>query len=160
MRAPTIALTSPLETIIRTHPSLSYLAQLLPADTPDPLPSDLSTSPHLTIFAPANAALKSAFDDVEKRYLEGEYGAEGIGRIMAGGVVVGVGKHDLVGWRDTWGEKGSEGMSTPAFTAHWLTRVADSLSGGGLFVNAPANGTLIVNGTEAEVVDIFASNGR
>jgi hypothetical protein len=88
--------------IIRTHPSLSYLSKLLPENAPDPLPSDLSTSPHLTIFAPSNDALKNAFDETEIRYLESDYGVEAIGRILAGGVVPGVGKREQVGWRDTW----------------------------------------------------------
>lgn len=95
--------------IIRNHPSLSYLSKLLPENAPDPLPSDLSTSPHLTIFAPSNDALKGAFDDVETRYLESDYGVEAIGRIMAGGVVLGVGKKEKVGWRDTWGNTGLGG---------------------------------------------------
>lgn len=38
-------------------------------------------------------------------------------------------------------------------------RVVGSASGQGLFIQAPSNGSLIVNGTEAEVADIFASNG-
>lgn len=149
------------EAIIRSHPSLSYLSKLLPDDTPDPLPSSLSTSPHLTIFAPSNEALESAFDDVEKRYLEGDYGVEGIARIMAGGVVLGVGKREQVGWRDVWGEQGLEGAFAPACLKHdkWLMRAAGSASGEGLRVEAPSNGSLLVNGTEAEVVDIFASNG-
>jgi hypothetical protein len=63
----------------------------------------------LTIFAPSNEALEKAFDDTEKRYLEGDYGVEAVGRIMAGGVVLGVGKREQVGWRDTWGSKGLEG---------------------------------------------------
>lgn len=58
---------------------------------------------------PSNKAIHSAFDDVEKRYLEGDYGAEGVGRMLAGGLLLGVGKRESVGWRDTWGEKGLEG---------------------------------------------------
>lgn len=42
----------------------------------------------------------------------------------------------------------------------WLRPAVDSLSGDGLYVEAPSNGSLVVNGTEAEVVDIFASNGQ
>ena len=100
--------------IIRTHPSLSYLSQLLPEHAPDPLPSDLRTSPHLTIFAPSNDALKSAFDDMETRYLESDYGVEAVGRIMAGGVLLGVGKREKVGWRDTWEKTELGGRSRPA----------------------------------------------
>lgn len=101
-----------LDTIIRSHPSLSYLSKLLPSDTPDPLPPNLSTSPHITVFAPSNDAIQSAFDDVEKRYLEGDYGVEAVGRVLAGGVVLGVGKRENVGWRDIWGRQGLEGEVT------------------------------------------------
>jgi solute carrier family 25 carnitine/acylcarnitine transporter 20/29 len=89
---------------------LAYLSQLLPSHTPDPLPSNLTTAPHLTVFAPSNDAIQQAFDDVEKRYLESDYGVEAIGRIMAGGVIVGVGKREKVGWKDTWGERALAGM--------------------------------------------------
>ena len=88
--------------IMRTHPSLSYLSKLLPENAPDPLPSNLSTSPHLTVFAPSNEAIKNAFDETESRYLESDYGVEAIGRILAGGVVLGVGKREQVGWREAW----------------------------------------------------------
>ena len=73
----------------------------------------MTVSPHLTIFAPSNDALSNAFDDIEKRYLEGGYGSEGFARIFAGGVVLGIGK-DEVGWQDTWGKKGYEGDPVPA----------------------------------------------
>jgi hypothetical protein len=147
-----------LDKIIRTHPSLSYLAQLLPKNAPDPLPFDLTTSPHLTVFAPSNQALQNAFDDMETRYLESDYGVEAIGRIMAGGVILGVGKREKVGWRDTWEktEFGSRSAGRGVNSADVLV----SISGGGVRVDAPSNGSLIVNGTEAEVVDIFASNGK
>lgn len=39
---------------------------------------------------------------METRYLESDYGVEAVGRIMAGGVLLGVGKREKVGWRDTW----------------------------------------------------------
>ena len=94
---------------------MSYLSELLPKDTPDPLPPNLSTSPHITLFAPSNDAIQSAFDDVEKRYLEGDYGVEAVGRILAGGVIVGVGKREKVGWRDTWSGRGLEGESKISF---------------------------------------------
>jgi hypothetical protein len=58
------------------------------------------------MFAPSNDALKNAFNETEIRYLESDYGVEAIGRILAGGVVLGVGKREQVGWRDTWGEHG------------------------------------------------------
>ena len=138
---------------------LSYLSKLLPENAPDPLPSNLSTSPHLTIFAPSNDALKNAFDETEIRYLESEYGVEAIGRILAGGVVTGVGKREKVGWRDTWNKThlGRESLSL----IRWKEAdFVDSIAGEELYVEAPPNGRLVVNGTEAEAVDIFASNGQ
>lgn len=61
----------------------------------------------MTIFAPSNEAFQ--FDALEKRYLESEFGSEGVGRIVGGGVVVGVGKNGAVGWSDNWGRKGMQG---------------------------------------------------
>ena len=99
-----------LDEIIRTHPSLSYLSRLLAGSfpLPSPLPEDLSTTPHLTVFAPSNDAFDGAFDEIETRYLEGGYGAEGVARIVGGGVVLALGK-DEVGWRDHWGDKRYDG---------------------------------------------------
>ncbi|WRT68887.1 uncharacterized protein IL334_005869 [Kwoniella shivajii] len=131
-----------IEEIIRTHPSLQYLSHLLTFNAlPSPLPDSFATSPHLTIFAPSNDAITSAFDDIEKGYLEGPFGEEGVGRILAGGVVLGIGK-DNVGWTDTFSRKNVEASS-----------------GLGLQLVSDQPGHLSVNGTEAEAVDIFASNG-
>jgi hypothetical protein len=41
-----------------------------------------------------------------------------------------------------------------------LIPVSGSASGEELYVEVPSNGSLLVNGTEAETVDIFASNGE
>jgi uncharacterized surface protein with fasciclin (FAS1) repeats len=113
----------------------------------------------LTIFAPSNDALKNAFDETEIRYLESDYGVEAIGRILAGGVVTGVGKREKVGWRDTWNKTHLGRESLP-----WIewkkADFVDSIAGEELYVEVPSNGSLVVNGTEAEVVDIFASNGQ
>jgi hypothetical protein len=62
----------------------------------------------MTVFAPANEAFDAAFDDVEKRYLEGEFGLEGVARVVGSGVILGVGKGG-VGWRDHWTGKQSIG---------------------------------------------------
>lgn len=135
------------------------MSKLLPENAPDPLPSNLSTSPHLTIFAPSNDALKNAFDETEIRYLESDYGVEAIGRILAGGAVLGVGKRELVGWRETWEENGFGGEHLCCRRSRDAD-ISVSASGEGLHVEVPFNGSLLVNGTEAEVVDIFASNGE
>jgi hypothetical protein len=91
------------EEIIQTHPSLSYLSRLLvPSEPlPSPMPSNLSRAEHMTFFAPSNEAFDDAFDEVEKRYLEGEFGVEGVARVVSKGVLQGLGK-DGVGWRDAW----------------------------------------------------------
>lgn len=41
-----------------------------------------------------------------------------------------------------------------------LIQLVATASGEDLLVEAPSTGTLLVNGTEAETVDIFASNGK
>jgi len=51
---------------------------------------------------------------METRYLESDYGVEAVGRIMAGGVLLGVGKREKVGWRDTWEKTELGGRSRPA----------------------------------------------
>nr|XP_019047790.1 hypothetical protein I302_04407 [Kwoniella bestiolae CBS 10118]OCF26720.1 hypothetical protein I302_04407 [Kwoniella bestiolae CBS 10118] len=133
---------SSMEDIIRTHPSLKYLSHLLTFTAlPTPLPDSFATSPHITLFAPSNEAFSSAFDDIEKGYLEGPYGEEGTARILAGGVVLGVGKGH-VGWSDTLGNRSLE-----------------TSSGLDLLANSTGPGQLSINGTDAQTVDIFASNG-
>ena len=152
----------PEEEIIHTNPSLSYLSRLLAISEPlpAPLPDSFNTIPHLTIFAPSNDALSSAFDDIEKRYLEGGYGSEGFARIFAGGVVLGVGK-DEVGWQDAWGKKEYEGdLFWRLLVSQLMICLVESASGQDLIVKAISNGSLLVNDTEAEAVDIFASNGK
>ncbi|KAK8843447.1 hypothetical protein IAR55_007104 [Kwoniella newhampshirensis] len=132
-----------IEEAIKSHPSLTYLSHILPFDSPpSPLPSSFATTPHLTVFAPSDEAF-SVLDDIEKGYLEGPYGEEGVGRIVAESVTLGVGKN-CVGWSDTLSSK-ALGFETA--------------SGDELEVMVPADGRLVVNGTEAEIIDIYASNG-
>ncbi len=85
---------------------------MLSASTPlpSPLPENLATAEHLTIFAPSNKAFHGVFDDVERGYLEGGYGAEGVGRIFAGSVISSVDKKGI-GWSDYLEKKGNQGMS-------------------------------------------------
>ncbi|WWC73256.1 uncharacterized protein I206_107222 [Kwoniella pini CBS 10737] len=131
-----------IEDIIRTHPSLKYLSHLLTFNNlPGPLPDSLATSPHLTFFAPSHEAFSAAFDDIEKGYLAGPYGEEGTARVLAGAVVLGVGK-DCVGWSDAL-----------------VNKTIEASSGLNLTVQSSGQGDLTINGTDAEVVDIFASNG-
>lgn len=91
------------ESIIRNTPELAYLSSLLPnGSSPTPLP-DLNSSPHLTVFAPTEEAFNKVLNAEERRYLESDYGVEGVGRVLGGGVVTGFGKSDRkVGWRDNW----------------------------------------------------------
>lgn len=70
----------------------------------------MTDSPHLTVFAPSNEAFEGVFDEVERRYLEGDFGAEGVARIVSGSVVLGVQKGG-VGWSDHWGKKEFQGES-------------------------------------------------
>ncbi|KAL7421472.1 hypothetical protein Q5752_004359 [Cryptotrichosporon argae] len=127
-----------VEDVIRTTPELAYLARLLDADAlPRPIPS-LADSSNLTVFAPADAAWDS-LDDIEKHYLEGGYGAEGVARIVGPGIIE---DKRRVWWSDELGDG-----------ANLSTVVSGNLS-----ITA-ADGGLVVNGTPAEVIDIFASNG-
>lgn len=78
-----------------SHPSLSRLAGLLSSPLPRPLPESLSKSPNITLFAPSNEAF-DRFDDLEKRFLEGEFGGESVGRVLGSNLVTG----DIVYWSD------------------------------------------------------------
>lgn len=129
--------------IVSKHPELSYLSRILPDELPGPLPESFATSPHLTVFAPSNRAFQSALDELEKGYLESDFGGEGVGRIFAGGVVLDL-KHDSVGWSDVWPEEG---------------KTITSASQLELLVQPASSGSLTVNGTAADAIDIFASNG-
>lgn len=95
---------------------------------------------------------------MERRYLEGEFGAEGVARIVSGSVVLGVQK-DGVGWSDHWGKKEYQGESDPCTKTQELIFSVESASGLDLVVEVSDDGSLRVNGTEATTVDIFASNG-
>ncbi|ODO01697.1 hypothetical protein I350_06523 [Cryptococcus amylolentus CBS 6273] len=132
-----------IDVIIRSHPSLSYLAKIMPLSSPPaPLPSSFATTPHLTVFAPSNEAFLSAFDDIERGYLEGPYGDEGVGRIVGQNVVLGQdGKG--VGWSDLLGKESD----------------FEAASGLHLNVSSPSRNEVLVNDTKAEIIDIFASNG-
>ncbi|WVQ75361.1 hypothetical protein IAR50_004980 [Cryptococcus sp. DSM 104548] len=132
-----------IDEIIRSHPSLSYLAKILSLSSPPaPLPSSFATTPHLTVFAPSNDAFLSAFDDIERGYLEGPYGDEGVGRIVGQNVVLGQ-KGKGVGWSDLLGKESD----------------FEAASGLHLNVSSPSRNNVVVNDTKAEIIDIFASNG-
>ena len=116
----------------------------------------------MTVFAPANDAFHGAFDKVERGYLEGGFGAEGVGRIFSGSILLGVGERDSVGWSDTWGDKEQKGAflrSRVAISGSLLISV-QAVSGLDLVVEASADYKLAVNGTAVQAVDIFASNGE
>ncbi|WVO18265.1 hypothetical protein L204_105976 [Cryptococcus depauperatus] len=132
-----------IEEIIHTHPQLSYLSRILSLSSPpSPLPSSFAITPHLTVFAPSNEAFKAAFDEMERGYLEGPYGEEGVGRTMAHSIVSG-GKGKGVWWSDAFCNKSSD---------------LETISGQHLNVTS-YHGIMTVNGTITETVDIFASNG-
>lgn len=97
--------------VIRSTPELSYLARLI--DTADPLPMPLpprlGSSEQVTIFAASDKAFAKRFDSIDRGYLEGGFGVEGLGRVLSPSFVVGNGKPNDVGWRDTFGKKPQNG---------------------------------------------------
>lgn len=90
---------------------------------PSPLPANLSKAEHITLFAPSNQAIEAAFDDVEKWYLEGEFGLEGVARVVGSGVVVALGKEG-VGWRDHWSKGSENGKAYWAHSAHIMADIS------------------------------------
>jgi hypothetical protein len=94
---------------LRDTPSLSYLAKLLdvPNPLPPPLPPWMDRAPHVTLFAGSDAAFEAAFDGIERGYLEGAFGAEGLGRILAPGMILTL--DDQVGWSDVWKKNNTTG---------------------------------------------------
>ena len=120
------------------------------------MPDDLDTASHLTVFAPSNEAFDGAFDDIERVYLEGGYGGEGVGRVVGGSVVLGVAKGN-VGWSDLLKKGGTNGELPPG-SGNQLMSSVTSASGLPLDVEG-SSAALAVNGTNATTIDIFASNG-
>ncbi|KAK4683657.1 hypothetical protein P7C73_g6577, partial [Tremellales sp. Uapishka_1] len=149
-----------IESIIKSHPSLTYLSTLLwsAEELPSPLPKSLNSTPHLTVFAPSNEAFGS-LDEVERRYLESDSGEEGVGRVVSSGIVLAVGK-DGVGWSDSWEKKdGGECLVLKVVPKLMEGMVAEAVNGEELVVES-SDGSLRVNGTTADEVDIFASNEK
>ena len=72
------------------------------------MPRSLRTSPNLTVFAPSDEAFDGVFEPVEKVYLEGSFGAEGVARILGGSIVACVHAGE-VGWSDSWAEHTADG---------------------------------------------------
>ncbi|KAJ9111135.1 hypothetical protein QFC19_001334 [Naganishia cerealis] len=148
--------------VVSREPRLSYLSRLLgnelsifsTADTG--LPS-LGESRHLTFFAPSDDAFLQRFDHSELKYLESDWGLEGIRRVLGHHLVstAEAGKvrdvrdlKGLVGWRSSFETKQGKPHKT---------RVLD-IDVNPLNVHV-SNGSMMVNGTTVADADIFASNG-
>lgn len=125
---------------IKAHPKLQYLARLLANALPDPFPPFLNSAPHVTLFAASDDAFKSAFDEQERTYLEGPFGAEGVTRAIGPTLMM----TKEIGWSTMFKAKPRN-----------VTTVTDSLE----IVKDEKEGHLVVNGTTAEVVDIYTANG-
>jgi hypothetical protein len=93
-----------IETLQNT-PGLGYLAKLLssPNPLPRPLPPWIDRAPHVTLFAGSDTAFQQKFDGIERGYLEGVFGAEGLGRTLSPTVVLSLDAQ--VGWSDVWKKK-------------------------------------------------------
>lgn len=147
------------EEIIRTHPSLSYLSSILSLSSPPtPLPSSFSSTPHLTVFAPSNEAFMEGFDDIEKGYLKGPYGEEGVGRIVSQSVILGKDGKGVV-WSDTLGKKNSECWYSLFLCYLLLIFTVDAISGERLEISSSSPFIITVNNTSPSTPDILASNG-
>ena len=107
-----------LAKIISQRPELSYLSGLLGDDelslsiiaSDSSLPS-LAQSRHLTFFAPSDDAFRRRFDPLELKYLESDWGYEGIRRVLAHHLVSTAergrerdvrGVKGVVGWRSSF----------------------------------------------------------
>ncbi|BEI99521.1 hypothetical protein CcaverHIS631_0405640 [Cutaneotrichosporon cavernicola] len=139
-----LAPPSSLLDTLRNTPQLAYLAQLLdvPQETQLPLPPSLDEAKHVTLFVASEDAFTTAFDDLERGYLRGLFGIEGLSRVLAPGTILVLDDKHPVGWSDMWSKKGTN-----------VSSASDILEVTG------KNGSLSVNGTTAEVVDIFTANG-
>jgi hypothetical protein len=117
-----------LAQIIANRPELSYLSSLLGDDesllstiSDSSLPS-LAHSRHLTFFAPSNAAFHQRFDPLELKYLESDFGYEGIRRVVVRHLVSTAeadrerdlgGVKGVVGWRREFeGKHGQKSRKT------------------------------------------------
>lgn len=126
--------------VIKSHPKLQYLSRLLANALPEPFPPFLNSAPHVTLFAASDEAFKSAFDEPERTYLEGPFGAEGVTRAIGPTIMM----TKEIGWSTMFGGKPKN-----------VTTITNSLE----ITKDKKEGHLIVNGTTAEVVDIYAANG-
>jgi uncharacterized surface protein with fasciclin (FAS1) repeats len=110
---------------VADQPQLSYLSHLLGDEASVSVTSEtslpsLSQSRHLTFFAPSDDAFRKKFDHLERKYLESDWGFEGIRRVLGHHMITTAeqGKSrdvkdikGVVGWRSSFqgkksGEKG------------------------------------------------------
>ena len=117
-----------LAKIVSQRPELSYIAGLLGDDesslsiTSDSSLPSLAQSRHLTFFAPSDDAFRRRFDQFELKYLESDWGYEGIRRVLAHHLVSTAergkerdvrGVKGVVGWRSSFeGKTHSESHRT------------------------------------------------
>lgn len=142
---------------------------------------NLSSQHHLTVFAPSNKAFDDVFDELDKRYLWSEWGAEGRNKVLGAHLVVNASldktsRHDhmpSVGWRSAFAKfKGSvmgEFKSEQGSTEHtWLSCTTfthfpslpvPTLADIPLEAHVSSSGDLVINSTTIATPDILASNG-
>lgn len=125
---------------IKAHPKLQYLGRLLANVLPDPFPPFLDSAPHVTLFAASDDAFEDAFDELERKYLEGPFGTEGVTRAIGPTLMM----TREVGWSTMFKSKPTN-----------VTTATNTLE----VVKDKEKGHLIVNGTTAEIVDIYTANG-
>ncbi|CEQ40611.1 SPOSA6832_02239 [Sporobolomyces salmonicolor] len=131
-----------LATLIRTEPSVSTFASLLPSQVLD----YISTAPHMTVFAPTNDAW-DALSDLEMRYLRSGFAEMDLSEIFDDGASQeGAGKGKVGYLEKLVGEKSHSGSNITTLRNGTLEVVA----------NGPE---ITVNGSKIETGDILAKNG-
>ncbi|GAA5886633.1 hypothetical protein JCM5296_005355 [Sporobolomyces johnsonii] len=131
-----------LATLIRTEPSVSTFASLLPSQVFD----YISTAPHMTVFAPTNDAW-DALSDLEMRYLRSGFAEMDLSEIFDDGASQeGAGKGKVGYLEKLVGEKSHSESNVTTLRNGTLEVVA----------NGP---DITVNGSRIETGDILAKNG-
>ncbi|KAJ9099752.1 hypothetical protein QFC21_003750 [Naganishia friedmannii] len=174
--------------VITSEPRLSYLSRLLgdelstTSSTADTGLPSLSDSRHLTFFAPSDDAFFSRFDHSELKYLESDWGLEGIRRVLGHHLIstAEAGKtrdvHALkgtVGWRSSFEAKHGKSHKTRGeyfcnwcwllfhklITAFSCDLLVLDIDYNPLEVQVKSGGMTVNETSPVAKADIFASNG-
>lgn len=139
-----------LQKVLRAPPSLASLlsdpaVSKFRSVLPDTLVQHLETTPHVTLFAPSDAAWGN-LTDLQWKFLASEKGQVSVMDLYGAHAAKDPVANSSVGYTQAFGRGGDE-------------KVVQTIAHGSLAVKVDEAGKLSVNGTDAQAIDILASNG-